>query len=57
MNYPSDIDVQDTSEQRTSEETSQAGLPSAIDPTQVATAAPSPSVGRCARARLQHRRT
>ena len=43
MNYPSDIDVQDTSEQVTSEETSQAGLRSAIDPTQVATGTPSPS--------------
>ena len=41
MNYPSGMDVQDASEQRMSEEAQQAGLPGAIDPTQVATGAPS----------------
>jgi phosphate transport system ATP-binding protein len=43
MNYASGIDVKDTSEQRAAEETSQAGLRGAIDPTQVATGTPSAS--------------
>jgi phosphate transport system ATP-binding protein len=41
MNYPS-TDVQDASEQGISEESPTAGLPAAIDPTQLGTAAPSP---------------